>query len=252
MIAGPLFRARAVYMLAPYVMPAPPCPASRISIRETMILALETSSTLCAVCLYDEAARHIVSEVSNDIGRGHAERLMDDISDVLKLAGLAYKDLTMFACGVGPGSFTGIRVGVAAARGFGLALKVPVHGVTSMQAIVLQAAPYSDGASILAAMDAGRDEVYVQLFDGKAVPLNEAAAVRVEDLSGSVPAGPVMICGSGAAHFPGQTVNSGIIGPTASAVAMAAAHPAMRVPPKPLYLREPDAKPQAGFAVARQ
>jgi tRNA threonylcarbamoyladenosine biosynthesis protein TsaB len=217
-----------------------------------MILALETSSSLCAVCLYDEAARHIVSEVSNDIGRGHAERLMDDISEALKAAGLRYSDVTALACGVGPGSFTGIRVGVAAARGFGLALKAPVYGVTSLQAIALQAVPYASGAPVLAAMDAGRDEVYVQLFDGKAVPLNEAAAMRVEDLSGSVPAGPVMICGSGAAHFPGQTVHPGFMGPTASAVAMAATHPAMRDEPKPLYLRAPDAKPQTGFAVARQ
>jgi tRNA threonylcarbamoyladenosine biosynthesis protein TsaB len=216
-----------------------------------MILALETSSSLCAVCLYDEAARHIVSEISNDIGRGHAERLMDDISEALKLAGLTYRDVTIFACGVGPGSFTGIRVGVAAARGFGLALKVPVHGVTSLQAIALQAASYTSGASVLAAMDAGKDEVYVQLFDGKAVPLNEAKTVRIEDLSGSIPAGPVMICGSGAAYFPGHSVYPGMIGPTASAVAMAAVQPAMRAEPKPLYLRAPDAKPQAGFAVAR-
>jgi tRNA threonylcarbamoyladenosine biosynthesis protein TsaB len=217
-----------------------------------MILALETSSSLCAVCLYDEAAKNIVSEVSNDIGRGHAERLMDDISEALKRAGLAYKDVSMYACGVGPGSFTGIRVGVAAARGFGLALKVPVHGVSSLQAIALQAAPHASGAPVLAAMDAGRDEVYVQLFDGKAMPLNKAAAMRAEGLSGSVPAGPVMICGSGATHFPGQTVDPGIIGPTAAAVAMAAINPAMRLAPKPLYLRAPDAKPQSGFAIARQ
>jgi tRNA threonylcarbamoyladenosine biosynthesis protein TsaB len=217
-----------------------------------MILALETSSSLCAVCLYDDAARRVVLEVSNDIGRGHAERLMDDIGDALKLAGLAYKDVTMLVCGVGPGSFTGIRVGVAAARGFGLALKVPVHGVTSLQAIALQAAPQAGSAQILAAMDAGRDEVYLQLFDENAMPLTESKAVRVEHLSGSVPLMPAMICGSGAALFAGQVVHPALIGPTASAVAMAAIHPAMRAEPKPLYLRAPDAKPQAGFAVARQ
>jgi tRNA threonylcarbamoyladenosine biosynthesis protein TsaB len=217
-----------------------------------MILALETSSSLCAVCLYDEAARRVVSQVSNDIGRGHAERLMDDIGEVLKLAGLAYKDVTMLACSVGPGSFTGIRVGVAAARGFGLALKVPVYGVTSLQAIALQTAPHASGAHILSALDASRDEVYLQLFDKSAMPLKEPGAVRIEDLSASVPAGPVIICGSGAALFSGRIVHPAMIGPTASADAMAATHPAMRVSPKPLYLRAPDAKPQAGFAVARQ
>jgi tRNA threonylcarbamoyladenosine biosynthesis protein TsaB len=217
-----------------------------------MILALETSSSLCAVCLYDEASGKIMAEISNDIGRGHAERLMDDIEAALRQAGIGYADLTAIAAGVGPGSFTGIRVGVAAARGFGLALKVPVYGVTSLQAIALQAAPQADGVPILAALDAGRDEVYLQLFNGSAMPLNEPKARRVEDLSASVPATPVMICGSGASLFYAQTVHPHVLVPTASAVAMAATHPAMRTDPKPLYLRAPDAKPQGAFAVARQ
>lgn len=217
-----------------------------------MILALETSSSLCAVCLYDEAACKIAAEISNDIERGHAERLMDDIEEALRQAGVSYPHLTSVAAGVGPGSFTGIRVGVAAARGFALALKVPVYGITSLQAIALQAAPQTNGAKILSSIDAGRDEVYLQLFDGSAMPLNEPKAVRVGDISGSVPAGPVMICGSGAALFSAQDVHPHLIGPTASAVAMAATNPAMRVLPKPLYLRAPDAKPQGAFAVARQ
>ncbi len=217
-----------------------------------MILALETSSTVCAVCLFDEAAGKIAAEISNDIGRGHAERLMQDIDEALRQAGVSYADLTAIAAGVGPGSFTGIRVGVAAARGFALALKVPVYGVNSLQAIALQAARQASGAQILAALDAGRDEVYLQLFDGSAMPLNKPKAERVEDLPGSVPAGPVMICGSGAALFSAQSVHPHLIGPTASAVAMAATHPAMRTDPKPLYLRVPDAKPQGAFAVARQ
>jgi tRNA threonylcarbamoyladenosine biosynthesis protein TsaB len=215
-----------------------------------MILALETSSSLCAVCLYDETASKVVAEVSNDIGRGHAERLMDDTDEALKLAGLAYKDISMLACGVGPGSFTGIRVGVAAARGFGLALRVPVHGVTSLQAIALQAGSVS--AQILATIDAGREEVYLQTFDANSVPLNAPMAVRQTDLSEALPAEPVMICGSGVALFSGQSVHAAMLGPTAPAVAQAAANPAMRVAPKPLYLRAPDAKPQTGFAIARQ
>jgi tRNA threonylcarbamoyladenosine biosynthesis protein TsaB len=221
-------------------------------IGKVMILALETSSSLCDVCILDETTGEVLAGISNDIGRGHAERLMDDIDAALRRAGILYPDLTAIAAGVGPGSFTGIRVGVAAARGFALALKVPVYGVTSLQAIALQAAPQTSGAQILASLDAGRDEVYLQLFDGNAMPLKEPKAVRVEDLSASVPSGSVMICGSGAALFPGQAVYPAMIGPTASAVAMAVIHPAMRTDPKPLYLRAPDAKPQAGFAVARQ
>lgn len=220
-----------------------------------MILALETSSSLCAVCLYDAASGKIAAQISNDIGRGHAERLMDDIGDVLKQVGLTYKDVTMLACGVGPGSFTGIRVGVAAARGFALALKLPVHGVTSLQAIALQAVHGVQDGKILTVIDAGREEVYLQTFDLNAVPLDAPRAVHVPDLPNLVRAGRVLICGSGAAFFTEHDASASAGPPviaTASAVAMAAAHPAMRVPPKPLYLRAPDAKPQAGFSIARR
>jgi tRNA threonylcarbamoyladenosine biosynthesis protein TsaB len=223
-----------------------------------MILALETSSSLCAVSLYDDEMDVVVAEVSNNIGRGHAERLMDDIEEALKLAGLTYKDITLLACGVGPGSFTGIRVGVAAARGFGLALKAPVHGVTSLQAIGLKARQDSHGRQIHAAIDASRDEVYLQTFDANAAPLDNPRAVRIEDLAGCLPEGPVFICGSGSKLFDSialperAAVNPNNLVATAPAVAKAAANPAMRVAPKPLYLRAPDAKPQAGFAIARR
>jgi tRNA threonylcarbamoyladenosine biosynthesis protein TsaB len=222
-----------------------------------MILALETSSSLCAVCLYDEDAGKVVAEVSNDIGRGHAERLMDDIERALKCAGLTYKDVTALACGVGPGSFTGIRVGVAAARGFGLALKVPVHGVTSLQAIALQAREIAD-SYILAAIDAGREDVYLQKFDTNAMPVDSAKAVHVSELSTAITASPILICGSGAARFSSlaPSLDVSIYGlamvATAAAVAKSAANTAMSVSPKPLYLRAPDAKPQTGFVIARQ
>ena len=64
-----------------------------------MILALETSSSLCAVCILDAASGQVAGEISHDIGRGHAERLMDDVSEALKQAGVGYSDLTAIACG---------------------------------------------------------------------------------------------------------------------------------------------------------
>ena len=136
-----------------------------------MLLALETSSSLCAVCVLDETTGEALAGISNDIGRGHAERLMDDVAESLKQAGVNYSGLTAIACGVGPGSFTGIRVAAAAARGFGLALKIPVHGVTSLQAIALQAGAQAGGKPILVVQDAGRGELHVQSFDPRAMPL---------------------------------------------------------------------------------
>ena len=223
----------------------------------SMILALETSSSLCAVCLLEPSTGRVLAEISNDIGRGHAERLMDDITEALRIADIGYADLTAIAAGIGPGSFTGIRVAVAAARGFGLALTIPVLGVTSLQAIALQAKEHADSANILVVQDAGREELHVQLFDRNALPLQSpkamALAVFPQEMSGL----NALICGSGLQILDPLSLPKGLrqhvnpLTPTAQFVARAALDPAMTMAAKPLYLRAPDAKPQAGFAIAR-
>ena len=220
-----------------------------------MILALETSSSLCAACVFDPVSGRVMAEVSNDIGRGHAERLMDDIAEALKQAGISYSDLTAIACGVGPGSFTGIRVGAAAARGFGLALKIHVRGVTSLQAIALQALDHAVGKDLLVVQDAGREELHVQRFGPDAKPLGAPLSLSISQLLEQWPDKAAFACGSGAHLLQGQDgieVSRKPFVPTAAAVARASLDPVMAVPPKPLYLRAPDAKPQAGFAIARE
>ena len=219
-----------------------------------MILALETSSSLCAACVYDPALGKALADVSNDIGRGHAEQLMDDVAEALALAGIGYRDLTAIACGAGPGSFTGIRVGVAAARGFGLALKLKVHGVTSLQAIALSAKSRARGNPILVVQDAGRDELHVQIFDADARPVTASQALTLPVLLGQLPDAHAFVCGSGAHLLAGSgkcEISTLKAAATASAVARASLDPAMTVPPNPVYLRAPDAKPQAGFAIGR-
>jgi tRNA threonylcarbamoyl adenosine modification protein YeaZ len=219
-----------------------------------MILALETSSSLCAVCILDPVSGRVLGEVSNDIGRGHAERLMDDISHALNQAGIDYSDLTAAACGIGPGSFTGIRVGVAAARGFGLALKIPVHGVSSLQAIALLAMAQAGGNAILAVQDAGRDELYAQRFDAQAMPHGPPQALTLEMLLSRLPDAPAFACGSGAARLALRgniVISPEPVTATAAAVGLASLNPLMTMAPKPLYLRAPDAKPQSGYAIPR-
>jgi tRNA threonylcarbamoyladenosine biosynthesis protein TsaB len=219
-----------------------------------MILALETSSSLCAACVLDPASGQVKAEVSNDIGRGHAERLMHDIDAVLKQSGISYQNLTAAVCGVGPGSFTGIRVGVAAARGFGLALKIPVHGVTSLQCVALLAQQQAKGRILLAMLDAGRGELHAQRFDQNARPLEPPLALSPAQLLEHLQDEAVFACGSGCTTLQGRAdfeISSKPFVPTAAAAARASLNPAMIVPPKPLYLRAPDAKPQAGFVIAR-
>ena len=220
-----------------------------------MILALETSSSLCAVCVLDETAGAALAEVSNDIGRGHAERLMEDVAEALKLAGISYSDLTAVACGVGPGSFTGIRIAVAAARGFGLALKIPVRGVTSLQSIAHQAMRLAARRGILVVQDAGREQLHVQRFDPNAKPLGAPLALTLPQLLEQLPSAAVFACGSGAHLLHGHggvEISRTPLAPSAASVALASLDPAMSAAPAPLYLRAPDAKPQAGFAIARE
>ncbi len=222
-----------------------------------MILALETSSSLCSVCVLDRGSGQVIAEISNDIGRGHAERLMDDIADVLKEAGVSYAALSGVAVGVGPGSFTGIRVGVAAARGLGFALKVPVLGVTSLQAIAVLARSLNANRRITVLLDAGRGEIHVQSFDHEALPLDNPQAMSSAGFLPYLSLDPVLICGSGSVMIAPEMLPGNVkwaedkFVATANAVARAVLHPQMIVPAKPLYLRAADAKTQAGFALER-
>ncbi|MDM9619307.1 tRNA (adenosine(37)-N6)-threonylcarbamoyltransferase complex dimerization subunit type 1 TsaB [Rhizobium sp. S96] len=216
-----------------------------------IILALDTAGVDCAAAVYDSGRNTVLGEASDMIGKGHAEHLMGIVDRALDQAGIALSAVERIAVTVGPGSFTGIRVGVAAARGFALSLGVPAVGVTTLAVMAEAERQRSPGQAVLAAMDAKRNEIYLQSFDPAGRPLDEARAVTTEDaqafaadfdgaITGS--ATPLLRPNAGeqANHFPISIV----------ARLGAAADPSSGKP-KPLYLRGPDAKPQAGFAIAR-
>ncbi|MGQ3295635.1 MAG: tRNA (adenosine(37)-N6)-threonylcarbamoyltransferase complex dimerization subunit type 1 TsaB, partial [Shinella sp.] len=100
-----------------------------------ILLAIDTAGTGCYAALYDTDQDTILGAAGADIGRGHAERLMDFVDAALDAAGMTLQDIGRIAVTVGPGSFTGIRVGVAAARGLALALGVPAVGVSTLAAL---------------------------------------------------------------------------------------------------------------------
>ena len=104
-----------------------------------MLLAIDTAAGLCAACVYDATAGEVTGRDVLDIGKGHAEHLMAVIGPPLSEAGIGYGDLGAIAVSVGPGSFTGVRVGVSAARGLALALKMPAIGVTTLEALAAEA-----------------------------------------------------------------------------------------------------------------
>ena len=214
------------------------------------LLAIDTSASHCAVCVLDDAAGTAHRDV-RDIGTGHAEVLMGQIAGVLKQAHLTWSDLERIAVCVGPGSFTGVRVGVSAARGLALALGIPAVGVTTLEAIAADAAPLAGGRPILAAIDARRGQLYFQPFDDAGVATADPRAVPVEQALAMVQSDTV-VAGNGAAVLgaDGAVLADAASGDIGTIARLAAAR-APGAAPVPLYLRSADAKPQTGFALPR-
>lgn len=232
-------------------------PVAAFRLSQAMLLALESSDRLCAACLIDEATGAIAASKTIDIGRGHAEKMMGLISEVLDAANADYKALTGLAACVGPGSFTGIRVGLATATGLSIALDLNVRGVTSLQALALVAAASSRGRAILALVDAHRGDVYAQMFASDGAPLDAARQISLAEAGRLAAAANLVCAGSGVAVLKAADPDlvmefiDGIELPDVDHVARAALNPSMTVAAKPLYLRRPDAKPQEAYTIAR-
>lgn len=216
-----------------------------------IVLALDTAGVDCAAAVYDSDSKTVLGEVTDTIGRGHAERLMGCIDEALARAGLGLDAVGRIAVTIGPGSFTGIRVGVAAARGFALSLNVPAIGVTTLEtmaAVVRESAP---GRAVLAARDAKRDEIYLQTFAADGAPSGEPQALSVEQARAVAAGFDGLLIGSAAPILRAEPATEEPDHFPIAWVARLAAEKPVGDKPKPLYLRGPDARPQAGFALAR-
>lgn len=230
-------------------------------------LAIDTSAHLCAAALHDDTGDAVMAEITEDIGRGHAERLMDVIGDVLRKGAADYSSLGRVAACAGPGSFTGVRVGLATARGIALGLGVPAIGVSALEALRHEAAgdpAFEADASLLVLLDARRGEAYAQFFGPVAVglPGEPFVAGYAAIAAMAARAGRLCLCGSGAPRLieaAGQAdslsrapiLHTLGAAPIACYARLGAAAPVPADRPEPLYLRPPDAKPQTGFAIAR-
>lgn len=225
-----------------------------------ILLALDTALDACAAAIArgDLAAPEFV-RVSEVIGRGHAEKLMAVVDATLTRAGVVLTDVDAFAVCIGPGSFTGIRVGVAAARGFAVATGRPAIGVSSLEALAAEAREMAPGRPVLALLDARKDEVYAQPFGADGAPLADPVVIA-PSLAGELAlrfgAGLV---GSGAALVAPFAPGCPVVGEQAFpdvvtlarlALARLARGETLR-PPAPLYVRPADAKPQAHARLAR-
>ncbi len=216
-----------------------------------IVLALDTAGVDCAAAVYDSGSDSVLGEVTETIGRGHAERLMAVLDGALAQAGFALDAVERIAVTIGPGSFTGIRVGVAAARGLALSLGIPAVGVTTLEVMAASALRQAPGRPVLAARDAKRDEVYIQTFDEDGAPTGEPQALTIAEARVLAAGFDGIVTGSAAALLKGEPANDL---PDTFPIALVARLGAVKPvgeKPKPLYLRGPDARPQAGYAVAR-
>ena len=165
-----------------------------------LILAFETSAKAASVALHD--GEKLLGESYQNTGLTHSQTLMVMAQDLLKQCSFAPTDVTHVAVAAGPGSFTGVRIGVAAAKGLAWGLQAPCYGVSTLEAMAANRA-VSDGAVICACMDARRNQVYNALFraDGAApLRLTEDRAIALEELKTELEHidGPIFLVGDGA------------------------------------------------------
>ncbi len=204
-------------------------------------LSVDTSLGACQAAVLD--GDRVLAAASEAMTRGHQERLAPLVQETLAASGLAFNDLERIGVVLGPGSFTGLRVGLAFAKGLGAALSLPVAGVGALEALA-EGAP----ADVLAIIDANRGQAYVQAFrDGHALtePHNRDVT-DLEDLLGAL--SPTLTLVGPGTHLalprrPDARVLERTVADPATIARLASTRPAGRL--TPLYLRAPDAKPSA-------
>lgn len=205
-----------------------------------IVLGLDTCLAACSVAVRD--GDRVLAHACEVMARGHQERLAPMAERVMADAGLPFAHLQRIGVTVGPGSFTGLRVGLAFAKGLASALDVPLVGVGALEALAAEA----DGL-VFAAIDARRDQVYLQAFeDGRPLMAPDAlelgtAAARVAEIAAGR---PLTLAGSGAPLLAGFAPGARLLTPEGADARLVARLAAGRepTPARPLYLRAPDAR----------
>ena len=159
-----------------------------------LLLAFETSAKACSVALHD--GKKLLAESYQNTGLTHSQTLMVMAQELLKACGKSAREVTHLGVAAGPGSFTGIRIGVAAAKGFAWGKELPVYGVSTLEAMARQVDLHG---YVCACMDARRSQVYNAIF-GPQGRVTEDRAISVAELKEELLAleGPVTLVGDGA------------------------------------------------------
>ncbi len=225
-----------------------------------LVLAIDTALEACSAAIFDSDRETILASETEIMSRGHAEASMPLLDGVMRDAGLDFFGIDRIAVTVGPGSFTGLRVGIAAARGLAIAAKKEIVGITTLAAL---AAPYLEAepnTPVAAAIDGRHRHVYFELYGAQSRVLLSPRIIPVDEAVHAAAGASARLVGSGAAmmaeiwpdpaHLPHIDERRA---PDIGWVArLGAAAQLQTAPPKPLYLRPPDAHPQAAAILPRR
>jgi tRNA threonylcarbamoyladenosine biosynthesis protein TsaB len=216
-----------------------------------LILAIDTALDACAAGVLDADAGRMIAQESQAMKRGHAEALMPLIARVIQQSGIAFASLDRIAATTGPGSFTGLRVGLSAARGIGLAANKPVVGVTTLTAYAAPVVSQNAEQPVISAIDARHGQVYFQVVSGNGGSLVWPRVAPIEEALDALRFGAPHLVGNAAkmlgdrwpADAPPPFRVDALPAPDITWVGwLGAAVNPDTAPARPYYLRAPDAK----------
>ena len=218
-----------------------------------LILAIDTALDACSAGVLDTDAARLIALESQPMKRGHAEALMPLIARVIKEAGIAFASFDRIAVTTGPGSFTGLRVGLSAARGIALAADKPVVGLTTLTAYAAPVVSENAEQPVISAIDARHDQVYFQVVSGDGSSLIRPRVAPIEEALRASRFGAPHLVGNAAGiladrwptdALPPFRVDAQPAPDIAWVAWLGAAVSPDTAPARPYYLRAPDAKPQ--------
>lgn len=217
-----------------------------------LILAIDTALDACAAAVLDTDKSELIAQESQPMKRGHAEALMPLIARVMKASGIAFASLDRIAVTTGPGSFTGLRVGLSAARGIGLAAGKPVVGLTTLTAYAAPVVAANGEHPVISAIDARHDHVYFQVVSGDGGSLVRPRVAPIAEALDAAQSGAPHLVGNAARlladRWPADAPPPFRVDPQpapdiAWVAWLGAAVSPDAAPARPYYLRAPDAKP---------
>jgi tRNA threonylcarbamoyladenosine biosynthesis protein TsaB len=225
------------------------------------VLAIDTALDACSAAVLDLNRGGVIASETLAMTRGHAEALMPLIARVMDQARIEFSELDRIAVTTGPGSFTGLRVGISATRGIALAAGKPAIGLSTLAGLAAPLIAADDSTNVVAAIDARHDHVYLQVFGTGGRTLVSPRIATLRNAVRAAAASPARLIGSAAgllaAAWPKGTDPPLLVdnrgAPDVSWIARLGAAAAEGYgPPRPLYLRAPDAQPQDAAHLPRR